>query len=90
MNQKDALASLRAAQDRHFEAEGIPMVLAIVRRCGSLPQSLPEVRAEGASLADAHHNLKDMILADALDNDLGALISIVQAGSLNDFERGKL
>lgn len=89
MNQQEALASLRAAQDRHFEAEGIPMVLAIVRRNGTLVQPAPEVRAEGEVLADAHHELKETMLADALDSDLGALISVVQAGSLNDFEGGK-
>ena len=81
-----ALGTLRACQDRVLEREGIPMVLALVNEVGPPPTvDSAEVRAEGARLAGAVDAYRAALVPSGRDDDLGCLISVLQAVAFQDF-----
>lgn len=83
------LALLRASQDRALEREGIPMVLTLVSEIGPMPDASQEwARAEGQALAAAMDRVRAAVLATSRDDDMGCLISVLQAVSYDDFSRG--
>jgi hypothetical protein len=77
------LAWLRAAQDRDFGREGIPMVLALIRvGPGSTPAvSDPARLADGARIAAALELVRADLFPTQRDADLGCLITTLQAAS---------
>lgn len=81
-----ALEVLRSSQDRVLEREGIPMVLALVSETGTLPAAADERdRAEGERLALAMDRYRAELVPSSRDDDLGCLISVLQAVSYEDF-----
>jgi len=79
------LETLRRAQDRAFNKEGIPMILALVdERSGATRPPAP-TSGEGAGLADRMGVAKTALLPTARDDDMGGVISVLQAVSFTDF-----
>ncbi|MBE7187714.1 hypothetical protein [Jatrophihabitans endophyticus] len=79
------LQVLRASQDRVLEAEGIPMILALVGEVDEPPPAGNEsVRAEGRRLAAAMDHYREHLVPSSRDDDLGCLISVLQAVSYDD------
>ena len=84
------LSTLRASQDRSFEREGIPMVLALVSEVGPMPDVVDELaRRDGARLAAAMDSYRAALVPTSRDTDMGCLISVLQAVSYDDFGRPK-
>jgi len=89
------VALLREAQDRALEAEGIPMVLALLdhRATPDAPTDAPTVeqedgaRAEGERLAAALDEVREALLPGHRGSDLGATTAALQAVSYADFGR---
>jgi hypothetical protein len=83
-----ALVRLRAAQDRSFDREGIPMFLALTRTAGSMPAPSPTaaVGAEGLALAAELADLHAQLFPTRRSDDLGCLTSTVQALTVGTFE----
>ncbi len=77
--------AMRQAQDRRFEREGIPMVLALFdedsedRRLP--PTTEPAVLRSGAVYADLTGRWNAELFPQARDNDLAASIVVLQAVS---------
>lgn len=81
-----ALGLLRQAQDRAFEREGVPMVLALVSEVAAVPATQdPAVRADGERLGGLLKDLKGQLLPTARADDMGCVISVLQAASYSDF-----
>lgn len=84
-----ALATLRDSQDRVLEQEGIPMVLALFDERGPAPAAAdPAVLDEGRRLAAAADAYRAALVPSSRDDDLGCLISVLQAVSFADFGGG--
>ena len=84
----DELATLRECQDRLLEREGIPMVLALVNEVGPSPDVGQEpVRADGQRLAQSTDRFRDALLPRSRDDDMGCLITVLQAAAYADFGR---
>ncbi len=85
------VALLREAQDRALEAEGIPMVLALLdhRATPDAPAVAQEdgARAEGERLAAALDEVREALLPGHRGSDLGATTAALQAVSYADFGR---
>jgi len=85
------LATLREAQDRALEAEGIPMVLALLDHrtdTGTAPAAQDAgARAEGERLAAALDEVRETLLPGHRGSDLGATTAALQAVSYDDFGR---
>lgn len=81
-----ALVRLRAAQDRSFDREGIPMFLALTRTAGSMPPPTAAVGAEGLALATELADLHAQLFPTRRSDDLGCLTSTVQALTVGTFE----
>jgi hypothetical protein len=79
----DPHEAMRAAQDRRFEREGIPMVLALFDERGTgarLPDaSEDEVLREGAAYSDIVARYRDQLFPQARDTDLWPAIVVLQA-----------
>ena len=84
------LATLREAQDRALEAEGIPMVLALLdHRSATSVQTAQDdgVRAEGGRLASAADGVREALLPGHRGSDLGSTGAVLQAVAYADFGR---
>lgn len=82
------LRALRDAQDRALEAEGIPMVLALLdHRAGVAAPAAQDggTRAEGERLAAALDEVRETLLPGHRASDLGATTAALQAVSYADF-----
>ena len=83
------IASLRSAQDRQLEAEGIPMYLALVSETGvDVARGDARTRAAGADLAQGMDDLRAALVPSSLDGDLGCLISVLQVLGFECFDQG--
>ena len=81
-----ALAVLRSSQDRVLEREGIPMILALVSEIDTPPAATDDrTRAEGEWLAGTMDRYRTELVPSSRDDDLGCLISVLQAVSYDDF-----
>lgn len=82
------LRALREAQDRALEAEGIPMVLALLdHRAGGAAPAVPTSPGEGERLAAALDEVREALLPGHRGSDLGATTAALQAVSYADFGR---
>lgn len=82
-----ALTRLRKAQDRSFDREGIPMFLALTRTTRPTPAAAQHsVRTEGTQLATELTVLRQELFPTRREDDLGCLISTVQALTVGTFE----
>ncbi len=82
-----ALVRLRKAQDRSFDREGIPMFLALTRTARQTPSAAQHsVRTEGTQLATELAVLRHELFPTRRADDLGCLISTVQALTVGTFE----
>ena len=81
-----ALSVLRSSQDRTLEREGIPMVLALVSEVGQVPPATdPVTAADGRRLATEMDAYRGALVPSSRDDDLGCLITVLQAVSFADF-----
>ncbi|UQX88224.1 hypothetical protein M6D93_18340 [Jatrophihabitans telluris] len=77
------LSALRAAQDRDFGSEGIPMVLALFSVGAPAPTvGDPAVLADGGRIAALLSAVRADAFASQREGDLGCLISSLQATSV--------
>ena len=82
------LSTLRASQDRAFDREGIPMVLALVSEVGPMPPVSDELALrDGQRLAASMDTYREALIPTGRDTDMGCLISVLQAVSYDDFGR---
>ena len=85
----DAHQAMRDAQDRRFDREGVPMVLALFdERVGD--RALPavpaaSVRHEGARYADIAGDFARALFPQARDADLASSIVVLQAMAFSRF-----
>lgn len=78
---------LRMAQDRSFDREGIPMFLMLTRTAAPLATAVgATVLAEGAQLDAELGRLRQDLFPTRRADDLGCLISTVQALTVGTFE----
>lgn len=82
-----ALVRLRKAQDRSFDREGIPMFLVLTSTTRPTPSAAQHsVRTEGTELAAELAALRHELFPTRREDDLGCLISTVQALTVGTFE----
>ena len=84
----DEIALLRECQDRALDREGIPMILTLVSEVGPMPpvQEADVVRS-GERLGAEMDRVRAVLAPSGRDEDMGRLITVLQAVSYADFGR---
>lgn len=81
---------LRECQDRALDREGIPMLLTLVSEVGPMPAVTDErARAEGLQLAHRLDAIRAAIAPTGRDGDMGRVVTVLQAGSYENFGRSE-